>query len=231
MSQLVRLEPSVERPELFTARQRQALRLLEEAWNAAEQLGRAVWQFAVEIHQFQALGLSHTELRLLLCGGYLEHARESASARSAERTFHRLSTLSLPREACFVLSAKGWEALHQAARPRLVTLSLPDSRNVPRWDGRLRQLWWNDLLIKHYRSPADNQERVLQAFQEEGWPVHIDDPLPARSDVEPRMRLHDTIKALNRAQQNHRLRFRSASNGKGICWEKAARGRRPRLTT
>ena len=231
MSQLVRLEPSVERPELFTPRQRQALGLLEEAWNAAEQQGRAVWQFAVELHQFHALGLSHTELRLLLCEGYLEHARERIGAAGTERTFHRLGALSLPPETCFVLTAKGWEAIHENAKPRLVTLSLPAPRDVPRWDDLLRQLWWKDLLIKHYHTPAENQERVLQAFEEDGWPVHLDDPLPARSDVEPKVRLHDTIKALNRAQQNRLLHFRSVGNGKGICWEKVVRGRKPRMTS
>ena len=40
----------------------------------------------------------------------------------------------------------------------------------PVWENRKRELWVGKLLIKRFRVPADNQEAILAAFQEEGWP-------------------------------------------------------------
>src|SRR5690242_17410220 len=80
-----------------TPDQWKALHLLSHAWLAARAEAQDVWQFAVEIDQVRALGLSHTELRRLLCWGYLEHARERTRAGSSQRLFHRLRTLVLPK--------------------------------------------------------------------------------------------------------------------------------------
>jgi hypothetical protein len=33
--------------------------------------------------------------------------------------------------------------------------------------------------------PAGNQELMLSAFQEEGWPEHIHDPLPGNHLTDP----------------------------------------------
>jgi hypothetical protein len=33
-------------------------------------------------------------------------------------------------------------------------------------------------VVKEFKLPAPNQETILTAFQEEGWPPRIDDPLP-----------------------------------------------------
>ena len=73
--------------------------------------------------------------------------------------------------------------------------------------------------MKQYRVPAPNQEAVLSAFLEEGWPRRIDDPLPPKGDVAPKTRLHDTIKWLNRNQQERLLRFLGDGTGQGVLWE------------
>jgi hypothetical protein len=73
-------------------------------------------------------------------------------------------------------------------------------------------------LIKEFRRPAANQELVLAALEEEGWPAKIDDPLPPTSGIDPRVRLHDTIKALNRHHLHQILRFRGDGKGQGIRW-------------
>jgi hypothetical protein len=79
---------------------------------------------------------------------------------------------------------------------------LPDAeRVVPHWDATQRELAVDGQVVKQYHVPARNQERVLAAFQEEGWPDRIDDPLPGRPDHDPKRRLNDTIKKLN----GHRL--------------------------
>jgi hypothetical protein len=59
--------------------------------------------------------------------------------------------------------------------------------------------------------------RILKAFQEEGWPVRIDDPLPFQKGIDSKSRLRDTVKALNRSQQV--LRFHLDGTGEGVRWE------------
>ncbi len=216
----------VDSPGFPTLPQWKGLRLLYEAWIAARGEGQDVWQFAVEIDQFRALDLSHTELRCLLCWGYLEHARERTAAGSRRRSFEPLSTLVLPKRTCFVLTAKGQEAAKMdAEKVKRVFASVmkqteaQDSlREVPRWNSASRELCWGNYLIKQFRLPAVNQETVLAALEEEGWPLRIDDPLPQTPDIDPKVRLHDTIKALNRHQRRRLIRFRGDGSGSGIRW-------------
>ncbi len=197
-----------------------ALYLLYEAWIAARGEGQDVWQFAVEIDQLRALDLSHTELRCLLRRGYLEHACERTVAGSRRRTFEPLRALILPKRTCFVLTAKGWKAVAEgdAEKGKRVFTSAMKQPEAPRWNSTSRELCWGNYLIKQFRLPAVNQETVLAALEEEGWPPRIDDPLPPTPDLDPKVRLHDTIKALNRHQRRRLIRFRGDGRGCGIRW-------------
>jgi hypothetical protein len=204
-----------------------ALRLLSEAWVAAWSERRDLWQFAIEINHLRSVGLSNTDLRCLLCQGYLEHARERSTASTNQRVFQSLSSLVLPKWTCFVLTTKGREAALKFGAERGVegvasageSTASPNPRcPVPRWDSRLRRLWWQDRLIKVFRRPAVNQERVLAALEEEGWPTGIDDPLPQTLDIDPKVRLHDTIKALNHHHLHRIIRFCGDGRGRGIQW-------------
>ena len=56
---------------------------------------------------------------------------------------------------------------------------------IPTWDYDRRELRYGGQLIKHFKWKAINQERVLMAFEEEGWPDCIDDPLPPSANVNP----------------------------------------------
>jgi hypothetical protein len=91
----------------------------------------------------------------------------------------------------------------------------------PRWDHQRRQLCMGAQLVKEFKLPSPNQETVLMAFEEESWPARIDDPLPPVAHLDPRRRLHDTIKALNRKQKRYLIRFRGDGSGEGIRWEPA----------
>jgi hypothetical protein len=86
----------------------------------------------------------------------------------------------------------------------------------PRWDANRRSLWLGDRELKRYRRPSPNAEKILAAFEEEGWPPRIDDPLA-------RGKLKDTLQDLNEAIKNetirrHFLRFEGDGTGKGILW-------------
>ena len=226
MIQQMRSAPRVDSPSSLTPRLGQALCLLCKAWDAARAQRCDVWQFAVEIDQLRGLSLSNTDLRSLLCWGYLAHARERTTAGASQRIFQPLRALVLPKRTCFVLTAKGWEvALEFGAEQGRNVASTGESLalhclrpQVPRWDSASRQLWWQDYLIKQFRRPAINQELVLAALEEEGWPQRIDDPLPQTLEIDPKIRLHDTIKALNRNCLNRLICFQGDGTGWGVRW-------------
>jgi hypothetical protein len=82
----------------------------------------------------------------------------------------------------------------------------------PRWDRERRELWYGERLLKRYRRPAPHQEAILSAFQEEGWPSRIDDPL------KPGKR-KDALQGLNSALANQPLQFEGDGTGEGILWK------------
>jgi hypothetical protein len=90
---------------------------------------------------------------------------------------------------------------------------------LPCWNSVLRELRLGSRLVKRFQAPADNQEAILDALEEEGWPVRIDDPLSPTPDINAKRRLHDTIKNLNRHQTHRVIRFRGDGRGEGVLWE------------
>ncbi|MFT5300651.1 MAG: hypothetical protein ACI87E_000449 [Mariniblastus sp.] len=89
----------------------------------------------------------------------------------------------------------------------------------PIWDKQKRELRYGDKLVKQFKWPALNQECVLNAFQEMGWPKEIDDPLSRDPKICPKRRLHDTLKCLNRKQANGIIKFRGDGTGEGVRLE------------
>lgn len=94
---------------------------------------------------------------------------------------------------------------------------LPDV--TPVWDRTKRELRVGNRVVKQFKWPAENQERVLDAFQDNGWPVRIDDPLLPHPEICPKRRLHDTLKCLNRKQANELIKFRGDGTGLGVLLE------------
>jgi hypothetical protein len=99
-----------------------------------------------------------------------------------------------------------------------------DATQRPKWDQQRRQLRVGAGVVKEFKLPSPNQETVLMAFEEEGWPPRIDDPLSPLPHLDPRRRLHDTIKALNRKQKRDLIRFMGDGSGEGIRWELTDKG-------
>ena len=87
------------------------------------------------------------------------------------------------------------------------------------WDRVRRELRYGDVVVKQFKWPAENQEAVLNAFEDLGWPRHIEDPLPRHPEICPKRRLHDTLKCLNRKQINGLIKFRGDGTGKGVLLE------------
>ena len=90
---------------------------------------------------------------------------------------------------------------------------------IPHWDRATRVLRVGGHVVKQYRVPSSTQEVILAAFQEEGWPPRLDDPLPPVRNGYPKDRLRDAIRHLNANQKNRLIRFRGDGTGQGILWE------------
>lgn len=93
-----------------------------------------------------------------------------------------------------------------------------EAQERPAWDKSRRVLVFESAVIKQFNWPARNQELILTAFEEMGWPERIDDPLPITDGISQKDRLHDTIKCLNRKRLVKSIRFSGDGTGQGICW-------------
>jgi hypothetical protein len=210
----------------LTLKMRIGLCQLLKAHQAAKLVRRDKWDFAVEIQILREFGLDHSDLRSLLCLGLMEHGLEKTHLKANRRTFLRTAGLSLRADSCFVLSENGFTLAKRLSNAeealqfgqRHLRMQDPHFRLVPVWDGIRRELCWGSSIVKRFRQPARNQETILAAFHEEGWPARIDDPLSGRKDRDAQERLHGAIKKLNR-QKLRLLRFRSDGAGQGILWE------------
>lgn len=192
----------------------------------AAHLGYDAWQFAVEAAELRRAGLLASDLRWLVHGGLVEHRAEVSLPGEAERSF-RVAGATFGKRSVFALTEAGFDWARQAlaarpadsAAPRTHRApSPPSAASRPHWDRDLQELRYEGVVIKRFKVPAPNQEVILSAFEEEGWPPRIDDPLPPQVDQEPKRRLHDTINSLNRNHQAARIRFLGDGSGQGVRW-------------
>jgi len=214
---------------------RHALAVMVEAVEYAEATSCDPWDFAVEIDQLRKLGLSENDLRFLVRLQYVDHAGEVTVAGSVSRRFRPTGDLYFTKRTCFVLTSRGIAAANGKPEKRAadcypcrsptIRLSI-DSEYcgefpVPTWDAQRRVLSFEGRIVKRFKWHALNQEMILTAYQEEGWPARIDDPLPPLPSLTIKRRLSDTIKCLNRKQEDSLVRFRGDGTGEGVIWEPA----------
>ncbi len=218
---------------------RAALSLLLEAHEYAIDLDQDAWELAVELEVLRSASLTNSDLRWLSAVGLVEHAVEITGPTDHARQFRRTNLVSVHEPTCVVLTASGVTAVREfcagapsAAQERTAaSCRVLNAENVvlqPKWDDQRRQLRVAAEVVKEFKLPSPNQETVLMAFEEEGWPPRIDDPLPPLAQLDPRRRLHDTIKALNRKQKHALVRFMGDGSGEGIRWEFSSTAREPR---
>jgi hypothetical protein len=202
------------------------LALLLEGTFLTLDANRDDWDFAVEIADLQLAGLSKNMIRWLIHKGYARQAVETTQAIGpGGRQFQVVDNLVFPSRSCLVLSETGirfaLQSSHQGAATSPIEITSATSAppaTGPQWDARTRVLRLGGVVVKHFKVPAGNQELVLSAFQEEGWPKTIDDPLPPVDGIDAKRRLHDTINRLNRNQKQRMMRFSGNGNGRAVCW-------------
>ncbi|OAI57163.1 hypothetical protein AYO47_01835 [Planctomyces sp. SCGC AG-212-M04] len=197
------------------------------------------WQFAMSLVDLRDAGFSVSDLRWLLVKGYAEYGLELTVPGDLTRLFRLQppTILDVTERACLALTTSGASALrthrdrascidvaahsaHSPAAANSLSVASDAANNpIPIWKKLPRELWYSNQLVKRYRVPAEAQECILEAFQEEGWPACIDDPLPPKKGTLPARRLQDAIKSLNRNRVVKALRFHSNGDGIRVHWE------------
>jgi hypothetical protein len=236
--------PATHQPPPLSQRIIAGLTFLLQAREYADDVQTDLWDFALELRELRSVELGNSDLRWLVMKGYVEHARETTLPGEAQRSFRRTKGLSFNKKTCFVLTDAGAEAAHalgvfeehldipgdaSTTKPGAATRKTesqarsqprvePPARVVPRWDGDMQELRVAGVIVKQFKVPAPNQEMILSAFQEENWPVRIDDPLPPHPDQDAKRRLHDTIVSLNRNHKSRFIRFMGDGTGEGVRW-------------
>ena len=69
----------------------------------------------------------------------------------------------------------------------------------PRYDKERRILFFGGEVVKAFKKPAPNQEPIILAFEEEGWPPKIYSPLRPNPEQDPKVMLNRTVQDLNRS--------------------------------
>lgn len=222
------------------ARQIAALEMLWHAHRYALLANSDSWEFAVEIDELRRARISNSDLRWLLSQDHVAHAVET-TASGSKRKFRRIASNAISERSCFVIAESGVALLasihaarassgsHAIVSPTFTkVLHCPDEEknNVdfaigvkPFWDSARRQLSMDGKIVKCFRSPAPNQQLILDAFQANEWARLIHDPLPNRPAHCPKRRLHDAIKFLNRHHLCRSIRFGGDGSGRGVLWE------------
>ena len=214
--------------------------LLLRAFFQASDAGIDRWQFAIDSHALRARGMHDVDLCWLLNKGFADQAIETTIGCDVVRCFRSSDARFTIPGACYVLTDLGARDLErlccslgvavpvEVAHGSAPLLGAADSHTAgkPRWDIARRELRYLDKLVKRYRVPALNQERILSAFEEEGWPPCIDDPLVPVAEMDAKRRLQATIKSLNRNRIKALITFRGNGNGDRVCWEGARPAKR-----
>jgi hypothetical protein len=91
----------------------------------------------------------------------------------------------------------------------------------PRWIAARRQLWLAETLVKQFQKTPRVVGLVLAAFEEEGWPEWIDDPLRPIPGRREKRRLRNAVHNLNRRLDVPLLHFHTRG-GKRIGWRLVA---------
>ena len=218
-----------------------ALTLLLQAHRFAIEVSRDQWDFALEISNLRRAGLNESHFRWLVCKGFVKHASEVTLFGQKGRCFRPTGELNFTGTTCMILTPAGIEfadnsltekmyaADRRNGKPESIEseISQNGDERLPNWDPWRHELRLGNQLIKQFKHRSPNQEIILAAFQEEGWPVSVRDPLHPLQEVDSKRRLNDTIKSLNHHHHVQELiRFRGDGTGEGIIWEHVRRSDR-----
>jgi hypothetical protein len=155
--------------------------------------------------------------------GFVEHYRVSGRGR---RYYRKAVTTRVTDPSRFALTAAGKEIMMRTLENEVQALAavrlsetLSSGRLAPRYHADERRLCWGCHVVKCFRQPAANQELIPLTAEELAWPDWFDDPLSHAGGMNPKKRLHDTIKCLNHNQKARLIHFNGDGTGTRIGWE------------
>lgn len=153
--------------------------------------------------------VEHIDYVAYVDGQWIHKHNAQLGSRITDRIPSTQSPL-LYRIECFSVQPPGYDLLNQSATEDadcLVTMS-------PSYDEARRVLSLGSVIVKEFKQPAPNQERLLKSFQESHWPAVIDSPfLPSESE-----KLRETVRALNNRQKEGRINFSLNGTGEAVRW-------------
>jgi hypothetical protein len=211
-------------PLLSLPRSWPGLLLLWRQYRTAQAAREDPWEFTVAGALLRNAGLSPEDLRWLIGARYIDYATLTDPPPANGLTGGATNGSAA---AVYILTDRGAAMMSQiaellendgAASLRRDAPKTGEPPAKPHWDPIRRELRYRGVVVKRFRKPAPNQELILAAFEESGWPQHIDDPLPPVDEIVPSVRLHDTLGRLNRTLKQGILHFGSDGTGQGICW-------------
>ena len=87
----------------------------------------------------------------------------------------------------------------------------------PHWDKQARELRFRGVVVRRLPKPASakNVVRILDEFEDLGWPTRIDDPLTRGGKDDRRRR---AVETLNGRMLSDMIRFACDSDGTGFLW-------------
>lgn len=213
-------------PGEFLALVLAGMRLLRAAWEAqGQQLPPR--SNPVPWTELPAYAEVRRILPWMLYRGMLQHLRippgsagDPAAAQPAESVLlGETSYLALTEAGVLLVENFLHELFGNAAQFEAARDGLRLGELVPRYDTRERTLLWGVHLLKRFRQPSRNQELVLRTAEELAWAAWFDDPLSPARGQNPKVRLHDTIKCLNRNQDPYLVHFKGDGTGRRVGWE------------
>jgi hypothetical protein len=86
---------------------------------------------------------------------------------------------------------------------------------TPDWNSVSNELRFRGELVRTVSTRAVDPRRILDAFQNDGWPVRIDSPIPGGTCSQ---KLRQAVFTLNKGLMV--LRFFCDGSGEGVLWEK-----------
>ena len=192
---------------------RALLLLWRRTW-APNATTRQVHKSAVPRELLLSLGIDRRDIEYLVRKGYVRDVSPTETEGPESRASHRARFLPTDKGLGVIDCVRNDPAIARRQR-REPPDSVPPR---PHWDRHRHELKVGPVVVKRFRKSAPNQERVLDAFEELGWPERVDDPLPVQGEVVPATRLHDTIKRLNCTLTGSLLHFVGDGTGRGIEW-------------
>ena len=201
------------------------LLLLAEASDLAADTNCCAHKFAVKIGQLQRAGIHELHLRWLIEKHYIEHLLDTTVFGEHERSIRPTSSEHFSKRSCFLLTQLGRNFADSVLAPKqneqLGTdkpLSLTGAQHaLPVWDSNTKCLYFRNRIVKRFHRHSPNQELILSAFQEDGWPERLDDPLPPKGNADRSSRLSKTVYSLNGSLDSRPISFFCEDST--VCWE------------